>query len=265
MKWGVHRTAKELANKTRYSTEPLSIKAGSHVYRVTTVKREKNNRDTFVFSDKEDAVKFGKEMQKLMPNNKLFMMDIPIKRNLIGASEQERVDNFLKLYKDIPFMSSDIKYVSDLAEKQGITLGVKGEDPNLLKYRTYTIAVAKNMGAYRQLSKSTENPFDKQQIRKDIKRYDMVSDDYMRGNTKLSKTSNEIDSLDSACLLFALTRMTSTGKAKVTKFEHSGNLKDILSEPFNLWPIGGGNTFQNIPISDLIKYKELDETGESNA
>ena len=261
MKWGVRRTPEELGHKPKYSTEPVVIKAGTSVYRVTRTKREKNDRDTFVFTDKEDAIKFGKEMQNLMPGNKLFMMDIPIKRDIIGPSEKERVDNFLKLYKDLPFVKDDIQFLTTLAEGQGITLGVKGEDPDLLKYRAYTIAVAKNLGPYRTFSKSNANPIEKQ---KDVKRYDLVSDDYMRGNTKLSETSNEIDSLDSACLLFARTRMLSTGKAKVSKFKHSGIGNDKPNEPFNLWPIGGGNALKNISISDLRNMNKINEKGETD-
>ncbi|NLD46393.1 MAG: hypothetical protein GX660_04240 [Clostridiaceae bacterium] len=253
MKWGVRRNPEQLGRKPKYSTEPVVIKAGTSVYRITRTKKEKNDRDTFVFTDKKDAIKFGKEMQNLMPGNKLFMMDIPIKRDIIGPSEKERVDNFLKLYKDLPFVKDDIQYITTQAEKQGITLGVKGEDPDLLKYRAYTIAVAKNLGQYRMFSKSNASPIENQ---KDVKSYDVVSDDFMRGNTKLYKTSNEIDSLDSAYLLFARTRMLSTGKAKVSKFEHSGIENDIPNdipnEPFNLWPIDGGNTIKNISISDNI-------------
>lgn len=261
MKWGVRRTPEELGHKPKYSTEPVVIKAGTSVYRVTRTKKETNNRDTFVFTNKEDAIKFGKEMQNLMPGNKLFMMDIPVTRDIIGPSEKERVDNFLKLYKDLPFVKNDIQYLTTLAEEQEITLGVKGEDPDLLKYRAYTIAVAKNLGPYRKLSQWNASPIETQ---KDAKRYDLISDDYMRGNTKLSKTSNEIDSLDSACLLFARTRMLSTGKAKVSKFEHSGIGNDKPNEPFNLWPIGGGNALKNISISDLRNMNKINEKGETD-
>lgn len=261
MKWGVRRTPEELGRKPKYSTEPVVIKAGTSVYRVTRTKREKNDRDTFVFADKEDAIKFGKEMQKLIPGNKLFMMDIPIKRDLIGASEKERVDNFLKLYKDLPFVKDNIQWITDLAEEQGITLGVKGEDPDLLKYRAYTIAVSKKIGPYRRMSKSNASSIENQ---KDVKNYDIVADDYMRGNTKLYKTSNEIDSLDSAYLLFAKTRMLSTGRPKVSKFKHSGIENDISNEPFNLWPIGGGNTLKNISISDLRNMITINEKGETD-
>lgn len=231
MKWGVRRTPEQLGYKNKLSTKPAVIKAGTNVYRVTTIKREKNNRDTFVFTNKEDAIKFGKELQKLRPDNKLFMMDIPVTENIIGASEKERVDNFLNLYKVLPNMKTDIKYLQNLAKDQGITLGVKGDPPELLEYRAFTIAVSKNIGNYRAFSKVNITEALKG---KHSDPYGMVIDDYQRGNTKLGPTSVDIDSLDSACLIFAKTRKNSTSKAKVTKFKHS----QIKHNSPNLWPVG---------------------------
>lgn len=244
MKWGVRRTPEQLGHTPLYSTEQVKLKAGDRVYRITSVKKENQLTDTFVFSDKEDAIKFGKEMGRIT-GSKLFMMDMKVTKDIIGASERDRVEEFLERYKNEPSIKEATDFVSMLAPTQGITLGVKGENSDLLKYRAYTLAVAKNIGNARQrsaggeLEKRKVGDFEVEYAKP---KYGMVVDDYQRGNTKLAADGIEIDSLDSAALIFAPTRVTSLKVKKVSKFNHSG-FRVNSNTPLDLWPISGGNHF----------------------
>lgn len=256
MKWGVRRTPEQLGHKPKYLTEPAIIKAGSRVYRVTKTKRENNFSDTFVFTDRNDAVKFGRELNKIT-GGKLFMMDMQVTKDIIGASEKQRVDDFLANYRNKPSLKEITDIMCQLAPEQGITLGTPGENLDLLKYRAYTIAVAKNFGSARQHSmggpvEEREYSFGKVEVATNPK-YGMVVDDYMRGNTKLSKESIEIDSLDTAVLIFSKTRQSSLKTKKVSKLKHSKNDNTSVSTIVDLWPASGGNSIQPIPISKIKK------------
>jgi hypothetical protein len=244
MKWGVRRTQEQLGRKPNYSTEPVKLKVGDRVYRITSVKKENKLSDTFVFSDKEDAIKFGKEMGRLT-GSKLFMMDMKVTKDIIGASEKDRVEEFLERYKNESSIKEATDFISTLAPSQGITLGIKGENPDLLKYRAYSLAVAKNIGNARQRSaggKLEKRKLGDIEYEYAIPKYGMVVDDYQRGHTKLARDGVEIDSLDSAALIFARTKVNSLKVEKVSKFKHSGiNLNSKTA--FDLWPISGGNHF----------------------
>ena len=61
-------------------------------------------------------------------------------------------------------------------------------------------------------------------------------------NREMLKDGIEIDSLDSAALIFARTRVSSLKVKKVTKFNHSG-IKKKSNIHLDLWPISGGNHF----------------------
>lgn len=221
MKWGVRRTPEQLGHKPKYSAESAVIKAGSRVYRITQTKREHKYSDTFVFTDKDDAIKF------------------------------------LSNYKNSPALKEITDVMLELAPQQGITLGVPGEDSDLLKYRAYSIAVAKNFGNARTYAKGgpiekKEYTFGTFEVATNPK-YGMVVDDYMRGNTKLSRGSLEIDSLDTAALIFAKTRESSLKTKKVSKFKHSGYDNTPLCPTLDLWPASGGNSLHPIPLSRLKK------------
>lgn len=249
-KWGVRRTPEQLGAKPKYLTEPVMLKAGANVYRITRTKSESKYGDTFVFTEKDDAIKFGQELKRLT-GEKLFMMDMKVTKDILGASEKARVDEFLANYKNTPAVKQTTDMITKIAPASGISLGVKGENSDLLKYRAYTLAVAKNIGSARSYAEggivtSKEYAFGTVESVTNPK-YGMMVDDYMRGNTKLAPTGIEIDSLNSAALIFAKTKQSSLKTKKVSKFKHSDDCDEIL----DLWPISGGNSIRSIPLSRL--------------
>lgn len=251
-KWGVRRTPEQLGGKPKYLTEPAILRAGSNVYRITRTKKEHKYADTFVFTEKDDAIKFGQELKRLT-GGKLFMMDIQVTKDILGASEKDRVDEFLNNYKKVPAVKQAADLITAIAPDSEISLGVKGEDSGLLKYRAYSLAVAKNIGSARTYAEGgvvtrTEYTFGAVETVNNPK-YGMVVDDYMRGNTKLAPTGIEIDSLDSAALIFAKTNQSSLKTKKVSKFKHSDKCDEIL----DLWPVSGGNSLRSIPLAIFKK------------
>ena len=202
MKWGVRRSEQPgYSKKPVYDTLQDSIKAGSVVYRVSGNKNEIDAGRTFIFTEEKDADNFAAKLKELSPSEtKVFKLTLKVKKDLVGPSEQERVDAFLKNYEQTP-IASLVSTVKDEVTRQGINFRDKDGNKTLTNYRAYTIAVSKNVNGIGDYANA-------QNYRKG---FDMIRDDYQRGSTRLTKDDKTpIDSLDSAYLVFSRSQALKT-------------------------------------------------------
>ena len=131
-------------------------------------------------------------------------MSLEVTKDLVGPSEKERVDAFLKNHEQTP-IASLVPDIKDQATKQGIQVKDKAGNKTLTNYRAYTVAVAKNVDGLGDYAN-----------RQDYMRgFDMRRDDYQRGSTRLTKDDKTpIDSLDSAYLVFSRSQALKTLSAE---------------------------------------------------
>ena len=191
MKWGVRRErgpdgkVLKIGDPKNLSNKKTIVKAGETCYRISRSKNEVDTGITFVFTNKDDAMKFGNQMAKVY-GDKQFLLEMKVKENLISPSERERVETFLDGYKNL-----ELKNLIDDISKQERVKDPDG-DPLLEKYRAYSIAVSRNPVVQRAVGTLGLQ-----------KGYNSIVDDFMRGYPKLGPTDkNPMDSADSAMIVF---------------------------------------------------------------
>ena len=232
MKWGVRRS-----DQLGYSKDPVydtiqdSLKRGSVVYRVSSNKNEIDSGRTFVFADENDADKIAAKLKEISSQDtKVFKLSLEVTKDLVGPSERERVDAFLKNYEQVP-ISALVSNVKSLATEQGINVKDKDGNKTLTNYRAYTIAVAKNVGGLGDYTSRQDY----------MKGFDMRRDDYQRGFTRLTKNDKTpIDSLDSAYLVFSRSQALKTISSE--EVQNKSVVKHGLKVDKDLYP---GSSFFN--------------------
>ena len=238
MRWGVRRSTQPGYSKDPvYDTIQDSLKKGSVVYRVSRSKNEIDSGRTFVFADENDADKFAAKLKELSSDTKVFKLSLKVTKDLVGPSEKERVDAFLKNHEQTPIASlvSDIK---DQATKQGIQVKDKDGNKTLTNYRAYTVAVSKNI----------DNLGDYVNRQDYMRGFDMRRDDYQRGSTRLTKDDKTpIDSLDSAYLVFSRSQALKTLSAE--EVTNKSIAASGLKVDNDLYP---GSSFFNPNFEDIF-------------
>lgn len=239
MKWGVRRS-----DQPGYSKDPVydtiqdSLKRGSVVYRISGNKNEIDSGRTFVFADEKDADKFAAKLQEISsPDTKLFKLSLEVKKDLVGPSEKERVDAFLKNYEQAP-ISALVSDIKSLATSQGIDFKDKDGNKTLTNYRAYTIAISKNVDGLGEYTNRQDY----------MKGFDMRRDDYQRGFTRLNKNDKTpIDSLDSAYLVFSRSQALKTISSE--EIQNKSVVKHGLKADNDLYP---GSSFFNPNFEDIF-------------
>jgi hypothetical protein len=102
MKWGIRK---------RYDNRDEVISKGKTIYRATTTKNEKNSGYMYAVKRKSEADRYVKWIQSsLDKTSKVYTLNIPVHKTLIGPSEKKRIDVMIDMYRD--------KKIKDIASKK---------------------------------------------------------------------------------------------------------------------------------------------------